>query len=248
MPDWVKRAAQALAVVIGLSLLFAWFGVYNTRQVAFPARFGLWFMTMVIGWGASVFVIPWVRANLETRTPVALQVLVAAALISLPITGALLVLAGGEFSLFRTLVQFAYVLVVSLVVTSIGWLHASLVEIRDAGLMADRPAGTDPAAQFMQRLPVKYRTATLYAVSAEDHYLRVHTSLGEELVLMRLSDALRELSEADGLQTHRSWWVARAGVGDTRRGDGRLVLVLLSGAEAAVSRRYAGDVRAAGFG
>jgi len=49
------------------------------------------------------------------------------------------------------------------------------------------------------RIPVR-RPATrevtagiIYAVSAEDHYLRVHTSLGETMVLMRLADAVRQL-------------------------------------------------------
>ena len=51
--------------------------------------------------------------------------------------------------------------------------------------------------------------AELYAIESEDHYLRVHTSAGQELILMRLADAVRELAGVEGLQTHRSWWVAR---------------------------------------
>ena len=94
---------------------------------------------------------------------------------------------------------------------------------------------------------MKYRTADLHAISAEDHYLRVHTRLGEELILMRFSDALRELDGADGLQAHRSWWVARTGVVDSRREDGKLLLVLKSGGLAAVSRTYASTVKAAGL-
>ena len=105
----------------------------------------------------------------------------------------------------------------------------------------------DVTAQFMQRLPVKFRTAALWAVSSEDHYLRVHTSLGEELILMRLADAMRELDGTDGLQTHRSWWVAKEGVADARREAGKLYLVLKSGKEAPVSRTYQSAVKDAGL-
>jgi DNA-binding LytR/AlgR family response regulator len=84
-------------------------------------------------------------------------------------------------------------------------------------------------------------------VESEDHYLRVHTSAGSELILMRLADAVRELSGIEGLQTHRSWWVAKQGLADVVKGDGKLVLKLKSGAEAPVSRTYLKAVKDAGW-
>lgn len=100
---------------------------------------------------------------------------------------------------------------------------------------------------FMQNLPIKYRSAELYAVSAEDHYLRVHTSTGDPLILMRFKDALAELSEVHGTQTHRSWWVAVLGVADTTRENARLSLVLKTGVKAPVSRTYMAAVKAIGL-
>ena len=64
---------------------------------------------------------------------------------------------------------------------------------------------------------------------------------------MRIADAIRELSMVDGLQTHRSWWVAREGLADVAREKGRLVLKLKSGQEAPVSRTYAPAVRQRGW-
>ncbi len=92
------------------------------------------------------------------------------------------------------------------------------------------------AARFMERLPRSLRSAELLAVQAEDHYLRVYTTLGEALILMRLSDALVELAGAGGLQTHRSWWIARAAVADVVREGRQATLVLKSGCRAPVSR------------
>ncbi len=108
------------------------------------------------------------------------------------------------------------------------------------------PAGSAPV-RFLERLPPRLRGATLRAVQAEDHYLRLHTDRGSDLILMRLSDAVAELAGMEGAQTHRSWWVAREAVRDVRRGDGRATLILDGGLEAAVSRRYARALRDAGW-
>jgi DNA-binding LytR/AlgR family response regulator len=94
---------------------------------------------------------------------------------------------------------------------------------------------------------MKLRGATIRAVQAEDHYLRIHTDRGSDLILMRLSDALDELEGLEGAQTHRSWWVARDAVRDVARGDGRATLTLDGGIEAPVSRRYAKALRDAGW-
>ncbi|WP_309628364.1 LytTR family DNA-binding domain-containing protein [Brevundimonas sp.] len=107
-------------------------------------------------------------------------------------------------------------------------------------------AGSAPA-RFPDRLPMKLRGAAIRAVQAEDHYLRIHTDRGSDLILMRLSDALEELEGLEGSQTHRSWWVAKDAVRDVARGDGRATLTLDGGVTAPVSRRYARALREAGW-
>ena len=108
------------------------------------------------------------------------------------------------------------------------------------------PVGSAPA-RFPDRLPMKLRGAAIRAVQAEDHYLRIHTDRGSDLILMRLSDALEELEGLEGSQTHRSWWVARDAVRDVARGDGRATLTLDGGVTVPVSRRYARALREAGW-
>ncbi len=104
-----------------------------------------------------------------------------------------------------------------------------------------------PPPAFLERLPLRLRGGELYAVEAQDHYLRLHTSKGADLILMRLSDAIAELEGIEGAQTHRSWWVARDGVDDARRADGRATLRLKDGAEVPVSRTFARALRQAGW-
>jgi DNA-binding LytR/AlgR family response regulator len=92
---------------------------------------------------------------------------------------------------------------------------------------------------------MKLRGATIHAVQAEDHYLRIHTDRGSDLILMRLSDAVEELDGLEGAQTHRSWWVAQAAVRGVDRNDGRATLTLVDGVRVPVSRRYARTLREA---
>jgi len=101
-----------------------------------------------------------------------------------------------------------------------------------------------PPPEIRAKLPPKLARARLLAVEAEDHYLRVRTDAGEALVLMRLVDAVAALKGTPGLQTHRSWWVARDAVEHARFRRGRGELTLVDGTRVPVSRAYAAAVRA----
>ena len=84
------------------------------------------------------------------------------------------------------------------------------------------------------------------ALQMEDHYVRVHRSAGSELILMPLARAIDSI-EAEGLRTHRSWWVARHAVAAVE-GDARSMRVVLSnGLVAPVARSSVTHLRAAGW-
>jgi hypothetical protein len=101
-------------------------------------------------------------------------------------------------------------------------------------------------APLLGRLPLEKRGA-LVSLSVQDHYVEVVTTKGRELLLMRLSDAMRETGDVAGLQVHRSHWVATGAVsGAVRRGDGAR-LTTTAGDDIPVSRRYVPAIRAAGL-
>lgn len=112
---------------------------------------------------------------------------------------------------------------------------------------APSPGATASPVRFMERLPSKLMGAVIHAVSAEDHYLRLHTSKGSDLILMRLADAIAELEGLEGAQVHRSWWVARDAVKDVRREGARVNLVLSDGTQVPVSRPNVKALREAGW-
>jgi len=107
--------------------------------------------------------------------------------------------------------------------------------------------GPPKLAAFLRRLPTRLGHE-LIRVSVYDHYVEAHTPRGHELILIRFADALAELDGYDGLQVHRSHWVARAAVRRLLRGDGRsLVVELTDGTRLPVSRSREAATRAAGF-
>jgi hypothetical protein len=106
-------------------------------------------------------------------------------------------------------------------------------------------AGADPSP-FFDRVP-KRLGRDLICLRMEDHYLRVYTSAGDALILMKISDAEAELTGIEGLRLHRSWWVARSAVTGWRRDGKTLELTLRNGLAAPVARERQAKVREAGW-
>lgn len=182
---------------------------------------------------------------LKSQHPVT-QILTISVIISIPITVFLVALNTGlefNWSVMNWVLQFMSVIVISLIIVIGRYLVVNII-----GSKKIIKAEADPISvesKFLERLPVKYRSATLLAISSEGHYLRVHTDRGSTLILMRISDAIRELALADGLQVHRSWWVARRGVDEAIRKNGRQFLNIKTGETVPVSRSFLPDLKAA---
>jgi hypothetical protein len=117
----------------------------------------------------------------------------------------------------------------------------------DEAAAAPRPlpapaAPRHKAPAFLRRLdpPAK---GPLLAVQAQEHYVRVITADGAHCTLYRFGDALRELEGLSGLQVHRSFWVADAGVAALRNDRRGLRIVLRNGEQVPVSARHTGIVQ-----
>lgn len=80
-----------------------------------------------------------------------------------------------------------------------------------------------------------------------DHYVSLVTSVGEAKLLMRFSDAIAELDGVDGLQVHRSHWVAVPAVVEADCAGGRVILKMADGSQVPVSRNFRADVEARGL-
>lgn len=108
------------------------------------------------------------------------------------------------------------------------------------------PAPDTTPRRFHDRIPARLGDRIL-ALRSEDHYLRIHTERGDDLVLLPLAQALAELGPDEGVRTHRSWWVARDAVEGSERDGDRTTLILRGGLRVPVSRTYLMAVRDAGL-
>lgn len=81
----------------------------------------------------------------------------------------------------------------------------------------------------------------------EDHYVRVHGREGSRLVQATLGQAIAALGGREGLQVHRSWWVASRAVVRAETHGRNLRLRLANGMFAPVARSAVSAVRAAGW-
>lgn len=242
---FVLRRSIVPAAVVGGFLAFI--GAFGTNDMPIvwrmPFMIVVSFVGTALGQGAYLAVerIPWVAAawwrvglfsGLAMFVPMGLFVWSAVGLMQ----G-----SGRGFDLEELPSFLGVALVTSLFFcVTVAWAHTLAPPRPDAMASLQAP-------KFLERLPLKLRGAEVWAVEAEDHYLRLHTSKGQDLILMRLADAIAELDGIEGLQVHRSWWVARDAIVDARRGDGRATLTLKDGAQVPVSRTYAGELRGRGW-
>ena len=253
-PAWRDRLGPVLArfdrgvgVALGAGVVLALTGAFGTDYAPLWLRFAYWVPLILVGaiWAHLCSRLieraidpderPWLTVaalSAVTAGPVVLVVWF--------VTG--LAFEGEVYRVGRIVHFIGPVLVITVAISAI---NVFLARPRPVETHAGA-TGTAPA-RFLDRLPPRLRGARLIAVQAEDHYLRLHTDRGSDLILMRLSDAVDELAGLEGARTHRSWWVARDAVTDVSRGDGRARLTLEGGLEAPVSRRYARALRAAGW-
>jgi hypothetical protein len=162
--DWIRNLA--VSAIAALFLAFA--GAFGTDGQPFALRVIYWLPLLLAGalWGGLAGTLIFGRLGL--RPPGWAEPLVLALAISLPLIP--LVWLAPRLA-FRAPVELAQlpaiavaVLVISLIMTSLNM--ALLARRRSAA------AAAPPPPKFLERLPLKLRGAEIWAVEAEDHYLR----------------------------------------------------------------------------
>lgn len=235
------RRTLAISGLIGVFLSFV--GAFGSGGMPFAPRTLYMVALAWIGGGLGMVALRLVvKLGWGGRRRL-VQAALAAALMTSPMTlavwGSTRLIPNGAAPLAQLPGYFGVTFVMCEVMT----LFAVFMNLRAAPAA---PAAAPPP-RFLERLPARLRDAELWAVESEDHYLRLHTSQGQELILMRLADAVAELDGIEGMQVHRSWWVARAAIAEARRGDGRATLTLKDSSEVPVSRTYAKALRERGW-
>ena len=236
-----------LAIAGAAGVFLAFIGALGTDNIALPMRLLYWVPLMLAGSLIAHLTVEGLsRVMRETTSPWLFGAVLTLGM-AVPITALVWIYSGlvlnTSFSTRALPDLFLSVLTVCAAMTAI------TMTVNAPGRVTHAPPAGAPASpvRFMERLPPKLKGAVIYAISAEDHYLKLHTSKGTDLILMRMSDAIVELEGLEGAQTHRSWWVARDAVESARREGDRMVLVVKGGVEAPVSRPNVRPLREAGW-
>jgi hypothetical protein len=243
-----------MAAEIGLLLLIGLFmsitGPYGTAAEPLIPRHAFWLFIIFAGGAAGAVAERLLRRWISN---VWIRAAAAAAAISIPIAllvlYAMIVLLGHThgFSkpIFLNLIWQVFVIQSAILAVRM------LIRRRPTRIVESRtifaPPLPDAEASLRSRLSAKRRSAKLLAIEAHDHYVRVHTDAGVELIGLRISDAVAELSGAHGFRVHRSWWVSADAIKAARwrRGSGELELE--NGLSVPVSRSGAPSLRLAGW-
>ena len=261
----LREWAEQLTVFFLLGLVLGWIGPFGTFQdLGVGPRFAYWMTAILLIGAASAWTQQAIaRGQPSAAWPLLLQVIVGALIVSVPGTFVIIAVE----TVFRhtppitiaTLARMYLSVTVVMLAISGPW---SIIRRYQARLMppissgplvapapeaeVERVAAPRRESPFLERIPLKLGRELLL-IATEDHYLRVTTPLGHDLILYRLSDAIAELDPALGQQVHRSYWVARKAIASVERDGQRTTLVLTNGTKVPVSRTYVPALREAGW-
>lgn len=252
-----KRLTIELLAMVMLGLLIGLLGPFGTFDNPPAVRMLVWVVWLVAGYAffrPTGIVADWLCE--ATGLPRFAGRLIALVVASVPVTLVVIMMIG-RMSFADALrspgfwTMYLYICVISAVASiAMAALFGRRPPEEAAGVSEAPPepvAETASPIEAAPALPLPPGFGPVRALKGEDHYVRVIGDGREELILMRMRDAIDRLGDVDGLRVHRSWWVAKDAVASVHR-DGRTAVVrLASGHEASVARDMMPQLRAAGW-
>lgn len=240
--DLLKRAVP----VLGLGLLLGFAGPFASNPpLSLSVRLVFWVGMVIVGYGAALVAGKLIPAGSIARPGLHSVAVSVASALPLTFVAAWIVpllRPGHAYQPLQLPALFGVVAAVQLAIVFILFRTPMAPALVEEHGKVDAPAAFPRA--LLSRLPSRLGK-DIVALEAEDHYLRVHTTLGSDLTLMRLSDAVAAIGPDLGLQVHRSWWVAHDAIREIVRTDQRAHLRLTNGLTVPVGRTYTAAVRAA---
>jgi LytTr DNA-binding domain len=253
--EWsiLGRSARLWATFAIVVSVFVSIGPSGTMEaMGFAERAAFWTLLHGAAWTVAILVITladqWIAKYLRSQ-PV---LLAATALVAAPFVAAVVEMirwswTASEPSLVSYGRQLLICVPLSVLFSLLSHLtmsteqSAPIVNSEPSPNLSPKPNDVEPPP-LLARLKPEIRGPLIH-LTVEDHYTVVTTTRGRQLVLMRYSDALRELGSTPGVQTHRSHWVSIDHVAGLKNSGSRSMLLLKTGAVIPVSRSFAAAVR-----
>lgn len=257
-----KRIAIELLVAVTVGSVLGLLGPFETYRLGIGPRLAYWIFMIVAGqaiFRPTLIASDWLAE--ESGMPRWAAASLAIAIGSLPMTLLVTWLFTG-FDLSRALhfaglpLIYGQVLLISILTYGVyrvmfptDVVVSPALQVPVPRLVSDLEAPEvllQSPSRLEARLPAGF--GPLLALSSEDHYVRAHSEASTTLILIRLRDAIAELdSTIEGMQVHRSWWVARKAVTGHKRSDRALRLLLRNGLDVPVSRERIAVLKSNGW-
>jgi DNA-binding LytR/AlgR family response regulator len=267
------RVIRGLVIGTIAAAVLAIIGALGTDQAPLMLRLGYWLAVVLPGSVLGIFIHTGIAAWGGLADRRWLEMTLVAIIVAIPhtfivIVASMLMFGIGVLSIGTVFGFGAVVLMFSVILTAINYMSSApdmpaptsipatlpAVELALAPVPSvdDQPAPLKIASAALptglsERLPPRLGGGRLIALEAEDHYLRIHTDLGSDIILMRMVDAVALLDTVTGARVHRSWWVARGAVEGSSSIDGRSTLRLATGLAVPVSRSMRPGLAAQGW-
>lgn len=245
VPRRWQRLSLELLLLIAVGLVMGALGPYRTLDIPDLLRIGYWLIAVIctglFGIAVDSTLGPRIRGFWLRIALVSLAMTPPVTLFIYALNALMLDLPRRWWLLPQLAWQVLVVALLLMALRALAWRR--VVETR----MIVVPPLPEAERDFRLRLSAKRRGARLIALEAEDHYVRVHTDAGSELVSMRFAQAVDELALVHGHRLHRSWWAFADAIEAVRwkRGGGEALLA--GGIVAPVSRACAAALKQAGW-
>lgn len=251
---WHLRLIGCAGAALLFAAVLAFLAPFGTYRFEIMERLGYWTFVMAawlvlsaLGFAATF---AWPMPGIFGQVPRQVSTVLFATLPMMAVTGiANNMMSGWQPSALDLAELFASIVLIGGAHT---YLSARLFDVllragAPEALVGERSSGThDESAltpsepietALLDRLPAHIRVDIL-CLQVEDHYVRVHSSQGSAMILMRFTDALRGLAHIPGAQVHRSWWVASRAVNGMKRSGRTAQLLLANDLRVPVSQPY----------
>jgi hypothetical protein len=228
---------RLLAVAAASGLILSTAGAFDTEAASFAPRLTYWVAIA----GVSIAALELLHqrlARLVPQAPPLLLRVIGWAVLALPLNMLAVLSCKLLFGGWPSLGGFLLLLPgMASILAALQFVLTSFARTAPMAVPALPVPPPEPACgdELRLRLPLPLRSARIAALEAQDHYVRAYTSAGQALVRGRLRDLI-EIMEEEGVQPHRSWWVARSAIVSMRRENGRTMIVLEGGQQVPVSR------------
>jgi hypothetical protein len=219
MPDvWaqLKRDRKDPVFVVSVSILAALlvvsgpFGTYVS--MGFFERMAFWVPAALIGSALGLMIVELVDVRMgpekEHRAAI-VSALLSAILMSVPLFAAINLLTSTILIDLSGLLETALLIFFSnLGICSLPKVWKGPPSVQPiASSRSETPPETPRLPSFVTRLPAEIQ-APVALITGRNHHIDIETDLGSASLFMRFSDAVLQMQTDEGVQVHRSHWVA----------------------------------------